>query len=60
VFRYIKPYLDARGDDLSAAVARISQAIDDGAGRGSGDLLQRQLHYHKWANRVKTWIETRK
>jgi hypothetical protein len=57
VFRYIKPYLDARGDDLSAAIAKIGNVIDDGAGRGTGDLLQRQLHYHKWANRVKTWSE---
>jgi hypothetical protein len=55
IFRDIKPRLNAQGDDLSAAAIRIGEVMADGAGRGTGDLLQRQLHYHKWANRVKTW-----
>jgi len=60
VYRYIKPYLDAKGDDLSSAVVRIGRIMADGAGQGTGDLLQRQLHYHKWATRVKTWNESQK
>lgn len=56
-FRFIKLRLDAPPSEISRVVEEIRRFLAVRADEEDHDLLNRQLRFHKWATRAKSWAD---